>query len=227
MKPVSCLIRFVRDPENRILPDLRHRLPGRGVWVTADRAHLEQAVAKNVFARSFRANVKLGKKLPDQVMALVERRALELLAMANKAGQLVTGFEKIAAEIADGGIAVLIHAQEARPDGCRKLDAKFAALSAPASGAHGRRSGGSGNCKAGASEAGSVEKAGPQIVRLHSSDNLSAVMGKTNVVHAAVKQGGLALNYLQMAQLLERLKPAVAPEGAERREKERQPSGPQ
>lgn len=185
MKPVEEMIRFVRDPQNQIIADLRHKLPGRGVWVTADRAHLEQAVAKNVFARSFRANVKLGKNLPGQVRELYERRALELLAMANKAGELVTGFEKVAAEIATGNVAVLLHASGASPDGCGKLDAKFAAIAG--------------------------ERAARVTIGLHSSDNLSAVTGKTNVVHAAVKTGGLARSYLQNVRILAQLGPKPEP----------------
>ncbi len=186
MKPREDLIRFVRDPHGHIVPDLRQRLPGRGVWVTADWAHLQQAVARNVFARAFRANVRLGKMFPDQVRELCERRALDLLALANKAGELVTGFEKVAAEIAAGRVAVLLHASDARPDGCRKLDAKFAARIGDA--------------------------AATRTVRLHNVDNLSAVTGKANVVHAAMKSGGLARSYLQAARLLRRLAPPQAPQ---------------
>ena len=37
MKPVDELIRFVVGPDG-VVPDLKRKLPGRGLWVTAERA---------------------------------------------------------------------------------------------------------------------------------------------------------------------------------------------
>src|SRR5690606_28744965 len=47
----SRLIRFVADPDGAVVPDLARKLPGRGLWVAADRASLEAAIKKNLFAR--------------------------------------------------------------------------------------------------------------------------------------------------------------------------------
>ena len=42
----SRLIRFVAGPDGSVFPDLGRKLPGRGLWVAADRASVEQAAKK-------------------------------------------------------------------------------------------------------------------------------------------------------------------------------------
>lgn len=42
----SRLIRFVPAPDGSVAPDLGRKLPGRGLWVAADRASIETAVKK-------------------------------------------------------------------------------------------------------------------------------------------------------------------------------------
>jgi hypothetical protein len=37
VQPVSELIRFVVGPNGEAIPDLKSKLPGRGIWVTATR----------------------------------------------------------------------------------------------------------------------------------------------------------------------------------------------
>ncbi len=90
------LIRFVRAPDGSVVPDIRCRLPGRGVWVTAERGMVAEAVARRLFSRGLRAEARAAGDLPDQTGALLADAALSLLALANKAGLAVTGFEKTA-----------------------------------------------------------------------------------------------------------------------------------
>ena len=52
------MIRFVVGPEGEVVPDLARQLPGRGMWVRAERAALERAVEKKLFSRAARAPVK-------------------------------------------------------------------------------------------------------------------------------------------------------------------------
>ncbi|MCF6199646.1 MAG: DUF448 domain-containing protein, partial [Hyphomicrobiaceae bacterium] len=51
------LIRFVLSPEQIVTPDLRCKLPGRGLWLSANRESLELAVNKNLFARGFHCKI--------------------------------------------------------------------------------------------------------------------------------------------------------------------------
>ena len=116
-----AMIRFVVDPEGRVAPDLKERLPGRGLWVTAERAVLEQAVAKNAFAKAARQSVRVDRDLAGRVAALARREVAELLGLARKSGQLVAGFEKVEAALRSGKVRVLVAASDGAEDGRGKL----------------------------------------------------------------------------------------------------------
>lgn len=115
------LIRFVASPDGMIVPDLKGKLPGRGVWVTAKKEIIAQAVEKKLFARALKTKVTADENLPDLVGELIAKRALSALAMAKKAGALVTGFAKVDSTIRSGSASMLIHATDAADDGIRKL----------------------------------------------------------------------------------------------------------
>jgi predicted RNA-binding protein YlxR (DUF448 family) len=108
-QPKGGLIRFVVGPDDRIVPDVAARLPGRGIWVSADRGALQRAVQKNLFARGAKRAVGVPEDLVDQVEALVARRLVDLVALARKSGDAVAGFEKVR-EATAGHVAVLLQA---------------------------------------------------------------------------------------------------------------------
>lgn len=116
-----AMIRFVIDPEGRVTPDLKERLPGRGMWVTAARDALEQAVAKHAFSKAAKQSVKVAPDLADQVAALARREVAEMLGLARKSGQLVAGFEKVDAALRAGKVRVLVAASDGAEDGRGKL----------------------------------------------------------------------------------------------------------
>lgn len=173
-RPPEELIRFVESPDGQIVPDLARRLPGRGVWVTAERAALAEAVKKNAFARSLRHRVAVPPDLPDLVERLLRKRAIEALSLANKAGLVTSGFERVDAQLGQGSVAVLLHAREAAEDGKTKLDRKLRASV--------RERGG----------------AGP-VICAFTSDELSLALGRPNVVHAALSAGGATGKFLNEA----------------------------
>ncbi len=115
------LIRFVLGPEDEIFPDLAGKLPGRGAWVKASRAVLEQAVKKNAFAKAFQATVKMPTDLVDRVGRLVDQQILDLLGLARRSGLVVTGFEKADTALRTGRAVLLIEAKDAGKDGRSKL----------------------------------------------------------------------------------------------------------
>ncbi|WP_284735906.1 RNA-binding protein [Dongia deserti] len=116
-----AMIRFVIDPEGRVTPDLKERLPGRGMWVTATREALDQAVAKHAFSKAAKQSVKAAPDLADRVADLARREVAELLGLARKSGQLVAGFEKVEAALRAGKVRVLVAASDGAEDGRGKL----------------------------------------------------------------------------------------------------------
>jgi predicted RNA-binding protein YlxR (DUF448 family) len=123
LKPVSAMIRFVVGPAGEAVPDIKRKLPGRGIWITSTRAAIEEAIKRNVFARGFKRDVRVAKDLAAQTERLLESAALDALAMAGKAGSVVGGFAKVEAAVDRDNVLALIHASDAAADGKRKLDA--------------------------------------------------------------------------------------------------------
>lgn len=119
--PTERLIRFVLDPDGRVTPDLDARLPGRGVWLTADRPLVERAERKRLFARGFRRQVAVPEGLADLLETLSARRLVQLIALARKAGAAVTGFEKTKALLMTAEPGALIQASDGAADGKGKL----------------------------------------------------------------------------------------------------------
>jgi predicted RNA-binding protein YlxR (DUF448 family) len=173
------LLRFVVDPSGSIVPDLARKLPGRGVWVTADKITVSAAVAGNAFAKSLKCQVTVAPDLSNVVEILFVKRALDAFSLANKAGVLTTGFEKVEKLLDSGGAFALVHGSDAAADGRGRLDRKFAAI--------GREKGRSG-----------------AVVDWLTIEELSLAIGRANVVHAGLKQGGATQRFLREAERLQR-----------------------
>lgn len=119
--PAEGLIRFVVSPEGEVVPDLAERLPGRGMWLTASRAHVAQAVRRRAFGRAARRQVSVPEGLADLLEDLLARRLIEAVAIANKAGLAVMGFEKVKARLKRGPVAAVIEARDGSEQGFAKL----------------------------------------------------------------------------------------------------------
>ncbi|MEM9146593.1 MAG: RNA-binding protein [Pseudomonadota bacterium] len=115
------LIRFVHGPDGDAVPDLAEKLPGRGIWLTSERDLVDKAVKKRLFARAFRAETAVAPDLADRLEALVADRLVSTIAMARKAGQAVTGFEKTRFALESASMGVLIEARDGAQDGRQKL----------------------------------------------------------------------------------------------------------
>lgn len=121
VQPRAGLIRFVAGPDGRLVADLAGKLPGRGVYVAADRAALERAVARRLFARGLKAPVEVPEDLVAQLEAGLVRRLVDLLSLARKAGAAVAGFEKVKDWLAKDRAAVLMQAIDGSARGKTKL----------------------------------------------------------------------------------------------------------
>ncbi|MEM8957205.1 MAG: RNA-binding protein [Pseudomonadota bacterium] len=121
--PKAGLVRFVVGPESQIVPDILGRLPGRGIWVSADRSALDRAGSKGIFARAARQKVTVPDGLADRVETALARRVTELVSMARKAGLAVAGYEKVKSWIDSGRAEVLLQAHDGSERGRSKLRA--------------------------------------------------------------------------------------------------------
>lgn len=110
--PKSELVRFVVGPDGSIVPDIRNKLPGRGVWVRSQRTALDKAIRKGMFSRHFRRRATVPEDLADEVERQLAARVVEYLSLARKAGAAVAGFEKVHAELKRGTVALLLHARD-------------------------------------------------------------------------------------------------------------------
>jgi uncharacterized protein len=120
--PPAEMIRFVLGPDDQVIPDLKHKLPGRGAWVTARAEMVETAVKRRLFSRAFKTEARAAAALAKDIDAWLLADLRQSLALANKAGAVVTGFTKVEAAIAaEKPVAALVHAAEAAEDGRRKL----------------------------------------------------------------------------------------------------------
>jgi predicted RNA-binding protein YlxR (DUF448 family) len=178
VRPVSDLIRFVVGPEGDAVPDVKRRLPGRGIWVTATQEALDEAIRRKAFARGFKREVRLPSDLVARTERQLERAALDALAIAGKAGLAVSGFAKAEAALERGNAIVLLHAAEASPDGIRKLDSAL------------RRGPG-----------GSLP-----VIGFLTSAQLDLALNRPNVVHAALLAGPVSETFLARCRRLERFR---------------------
>jgi predicted RNA-binding protein YlxR (DUF448 family) len=115
------LVRFVAGPDGSVVPDLARKLPGRGLWVVAERGSVATAAKKGLFSRAAKAKLQAPSDLADQVEMLLRRRLLSGLGLARRGGDLTWGFEKVSAAITSGRAAWLVEASDGAADGRRKL----------------------------------------------------------------------------------------------------------
>jgi uncharacterized protein len=179
VRPVADMIRFVIGPDGEAVPDLKRKLPGRGVWVTATQDALSDAVKRKALVRGFKRDVRLPADLVARTGQLLERGALDALAMAGKAGLVATGFTRVEAALAQQEVIALLHAAEAAADGVRKLDAGW------------RRR----------------PERGPIVtIGILTSAQLDLALGRPNVIHAALLAGPSSDTFLARLRRLERFR---------------------
>lgn len=162
--PEENLVRFAAGPEGVVTPDVASKLPGRGVWVRADRASIEKAVKRNLFARGLKAGVSAPADLADQVEALISRRCLDILGLARRAGAIAIGTVQCEDAIRRAMPLWIVEASDGAEDGRRKL-------SKLAFGLWGEE---------------------PRVSGCFTSGEMGVALGRDPVVHAVLLQEGMA-----------------------------------
>ncbi|MGI9388841.1 MAG: RNA-binding protein [Boseongicola sp.] len=120
-QPKRGLIRFVVSPDKTIVPDILEKLPGRGIWVAAERVALETAVKKRLFARAAKQPVTVPETLVADVESGLARRVIDGISMARKAGRAVAGFEKVKDWLGKDEARILMQACDGSARGKTKL----------------------------------------------------------------------------------------------------------
>jgi len=181
VRPVADMIRFVVSLDGLVVADLKRRLPGRGMWITATRQALRTAVARKVFGRGFKRDVQVAPDMVEATERLMEQAALGALAIAHKAGRVAIGFAKTEQALNRVRVAALIHAAEAAADGARKLDAAM------------RRG-------------LDLDTGKIAIIDTFTSTQLDLALGRSNVIHAALLAGRESDTFVARAGLLGRFR---------------------
>lgn len=175
----AAMIRFVVAPDGALVPDLEESLPGRGLWLTADRALAEKAFAKGLFAKAARRGVTIAPDLLARTEARLAQRCFDAIGLTRRAGQAVAGFDKVAAALRAGrigtgkGLGVRLEASDGADDGRAKLDALARGLSRPL----------------------------PVLDRFSRSE-LGAAFGRDDSVHVIIGQGNLVERLIRDAARL-------------------------
>lgn len=125
VRAASELIRFVVAPDGAIAPDLAGKLPGPGIWVSADRAALDKAAAKGLFSRAARRPVQVPENFSALVESLLVRRVVDLISLARKGGHAVSGYEKVKDWLVKEEARVLIQASDGSERGKSKLSTPY------------------------------------------------------------------------------------------------------
>jgi predicted RNA-binding protein YlxR (DUF448 family) len=181
VRPIGELIRFVVAPSGEVIADLKRKLPGRGLWISASHAAVAEAVRRHQFSRGFKRDVRASASLADETGQSLVRSAIDALAMVAKAGQVVAGFAKVEDVLLRRQAAILLHAADGAADGIRKLD---------------------GIVKKMAADSGETREI-PVITALASAE-LDLALGRSNVIHAALLAGSASGTFLSRSQTLVR-----------------------
>jgi len=181
----EAMLRFVLAADSSVVPDIRRKLPGRGVWTRLSVEAVRRAGAKGAFSHAFRARAEAPVSLAETVDALLERDALQSLSMANKAGLVFAGAFKVDAAIAAGGVTALLQASDGASDGAAKRGQALRVKLGPAAGTIAR-------------------------INVFSSSQLGLALGKANVIHAALKSGAASSAFLARAERLRRYRASEA-----------------
>jgi uncharacterized protein len=185
VRPVDELIRFVVAPSGEVIADLKRKLPGRGLWISASHQAVAEAVRRNHFSRGFKRAVRVAPALVADTEGLLARSAVDALAVVAKAGQVISGFSKVEDALSRRLAVAMIHASDGAADGIRKLDAVV------------RQNPGIND-----------ESNRIPVVTALTSEQLDLALGRSNVIHAALLAGPASRTFLSRSQILVRYRMA-------------------
>ena len=188
LKPASEMIRFVLGPAGEVVPDVKRKLPGtrhldHGIPRGDRRRHQTQRFCPRF--QTGRAGCRGSRRArTDQ---LIERAAIDALAIAGKAGTVISGFTRVEAAVGRDDILALIHAADAGDEGKRKLDA---ALRRQTTG----------------------KSSEIVVIDVFTGAQLDLALNRPNVVHAALLAGPGSETFLTRVARLRYFRAGISPE---------------
>ncbi|MEH6952011.1 RNA-binding protein [Nitrobacter sp. NHB1] len=195
VRPIDELIRFVVSPSGEVIADLKRKLPGRGLWISASHATVAEAARRHQFSRGFKRDVRVSASVAEETGQSLARSAIDALAMVAKAGQVVAGFAKVEDALLRRQAVALLHAADGAADGIRKLDAIVKKTAA-----------------------GSHETQEIPVIGALASAELDLALGRSNVIHAAVLAGPAGRTFLSRSQTLVRYRDGGQRQGSSKRQ---------
>ncbi|PHR93657.1 MAG: DNA-binding protein [Robiginitomaculum sp.] len=162
------MIRLAFSPDGDVVADVFAKLPGRGAWVAANREAVETAIRTQAFARAAKRKVQVPDGFADLIEQHLSRRVLALLGMANRAGELESGFDKVRSVAQAGLISFRVEASDGSEDGRSKIRVITKAV------------------------ANEMEQLSAPVIGCFNATELGQIMGREHMVHLAVRKGRLA-----------------------------------
>lgn len=179
------MVRFVKGPDNAVVADIAGKLPGRGVWVSAEKELLQKALKSGAFARGFKSKVTVPNDLVEQVEAGLQRSVSGLIAMTKKSGQIALGYDQTIGMAREGVLGLRIEASNGSADGRSKIRTLSRAI------------------------ARELELDDPAMIGCFSAEALGDIMGRGKLVHAGIKRGKLCRRLKQEAGRLSGFVPLI------------------
>lgn len=184
VRPKDGMIRFVISPDGEVVPDLEEKLPGRGLWLSAEKAAMAKAIQKSLFAKAARRAVRVSPDLGERLDRLLERRCLDSIGLARRAGLALAGYEKVRDALRANHVgsrgpapALLVEASDGSPDQRGKVTALAPGL---------------------------------PVIDLFDSSALAAALGRDHAVHTVIARGRLAEGLARDAARLKGIRGIVA-----------------
>lgn len=114
-RPKAEMLRFAIGPARELVPDLGGRLPGRGLWLTAQDEVMRKALKTGAFAKAAKGAVVMPPDLVALVVQGLRQRIRDFLGFARRSGDAVAGREAVLDWLRHREVALLIQASDGSP----------------------------------------------------------------------------------------------------------------
>ena len=92
-------IKISLSPDNELVPDLHNNLPGKSIWVPANKARINDILKEDDLETFLGAQRLSTKDLIFLIEKLLRNKILNSISLAKKAGYLAIGLDKIKTQL--------------------------------------------------------------------------------------------------------------------------------
>ncbi len=166
MNPVR-MIRLAFSQDGEVVADVFAKIPGRGAWIAANRDAVKKAIKTKAISRAAKRDINVPETFADIIEQQLSRKVLGLIGMANRAGELESGFDKVRGAAQAGKIAFRIEALDGAQDGRSKIRVISKAI------------------------AREMQQTSAPVIGCYTSAQLGSMLGREHMVHLALRKGRL------------------------------------